>query len=147
MQISRRLLDVAHRLDGLRAEAESSDDVVPIETLELDSEPIVPIESLAPSPVGGLETSFRTFERLIKERAPVTPSFAALFAGSPAAPAAEEAAVAIDTLCYTGQAALERADTVRRQISAELARNASMASLQPLLEELLDLVPLALVKS
>ena len=153
MQISRRLLDVAHRLDGLRAEAELSDGVVPIESLEFDSEPVVPIESLAPdssappAAAGGLETSFRTFERLIKERAPVSPSFAALFGGSQARPAAEEAPVGIETLCYTGQAALERAESVRRQISAELARNASIASLQPLLEELLDLVPLALVKS
>jgi chemotaxis protein histidine kinase CheA len=151
MQISRRLLDVAHRLDGLRAEAEPSEPVVPIESLAFAAEPetvapVVPIESLAPDRAGGLEASFQTFERLKQERAPVTPSFAALFSDAPAPPSSEEAPVPIETLCYSGPAALERAEAVRRQISEELARKATMASLQPLLEELLDLVPRALAK-
>jgi hypothetical protein len=55
--------------------------------------------------------------------------------------------VAIGTLIYRGQAALERAVTVRHQIAAELTRDASLESLQPLLQELLDLVPLALEQS
>jgi hypothetical protein len=55
--------------------------------------------------------------------------------------------VAIDTLCYRGQAALERANTVRHRIAAELTGDASIESLQPLLQELLDLVPLALEQS
>lgn len=149
MLISRRLLDVAHRLDGLRAEAESAEDVVAIDL-------VVPIESLAPDspaasprsvPVapGGLEISFQTLERLLRERAPATAAFTALL-GDGAAEPAPEAPVEISALCYSGQAALERADAVRRQISAELGRNANMQTLQPLLEELLDLVPLALVK-
>jgi hypothetical protein len=57
----------------------------------------------------------------------------------------EEPAVAIDTLCYRGNAALQRALAVRHQIAAELTGDASLESLQPLLQELLDLVPLALV--
>src|SRR5919107_6408620 len=51
MLISRRLLDVAHRVDTLRAEAESSEQPVPIESLTYDSGEdtgIVSIESLAP---------------------------------------------------------------------------------------------------
>jgi hypothetical protein len=36
---------------------------------------------------------------------------------------------------------------VREQITAELARDASFTSLQPLLQELLDLVPLALAET
>jgi len=167
MQISRRLLDVAHRVDGLRAEAQTQDQAVPIESLGYDKEPdsdVVPIESLAPEPAksgadsgpdSGLEVSFKTLERLVREKAPGTGGFAALFGRAALeetkppepAPAAEEAAVSIMTLCYSGQAALLRANAVRQQISAELERNASLTSIQPLLQELLDLVPLALADS
>jgi hypothetical protein len=55
--------------------------------------------------------------------------------------------VAIAALMYRGHAALERAATVRHQITAELSRKASLESLQPLFQELLDLVPLALEQS
>jgi hypothetical protein len=222
MLISRRLLDVAHRLDQLRTEPtaaqpvgpEPTDEAVPIESLgyEVGSEPVpieslgydrdsdvVPIESLAPdtpereAPVaeaapaaepapappimepaaatipavpeapGGLETSFKTFDRLARERSPMAPSLAALLGTTPLAaqpepaPAAsappapevevEEPTVAIGTLCYRGHAALERANAVRHQIAAELKGEATLESLQPLLQELLDLVPLALAKA
>jgi hypothetical protein len=149
MLISRRLLDVAHRLDGLRAEAESADQPVPIESLAYDAdEGVVPIERLAPErdQAGGLEASYRTLERLAKGGAPTTSLLATLLGVSTAA-TAEEPAVAITTLCYSGQAALQRADVVRQQIAAGLERDASLASLQPLVQELLDLVPLALAKS
>jgi hypothetical protein len=149
MEISRRLLDVAHRLDGLRAEAESADQPVPIESLLYDADAdVVPIQHLAPdgeSEPGGLEISYRTLERLERGRAPTTASLSTLL-GSP--PAKTEApAVAITTLCYSGQAALQRANVVRQQIAAELERDATLASLQPLVQELLDLVPLALAES
>jgi hypothetical protein len=52
--------------------------------------------------------------------------------------------VEIDALCYRGHAALERAVAVRHEIKAQLTRDASLESLQPLLQELLDLVPRAL---
>jgi hypothetical protein len=169
MLISRRLLDVAHRLDRLRdaspsAPIEPPGEPVPIESLAFDHEAeIVPVESLAPSqPVTekprGLELSFKTFGHLRRERGAATPSLDGLLgrtpaAGSPVPPSAkaapqkrpEEPAVAIDTLCYRGQAALERAVAVRHQLAAELNGDASLESLQPLLQELLDLVPLALV--
>ena len=195
MLISRRLLDVAHRLDGLRAVRapasspepaivpieslgyEPDQDVVPIETLAPDEpdQDVVPIASLAPDEPaevasGGIEASFKTFDLLIRQRAPATPSLDALVrvatapdraapaptpvspagAGSalrPATPEPEETAVAIGTLCYRGQAALERAATLRHEINAALTRDASLESLQPLLQELLDLVPLALDRS
>src|SRR3954471_6201507 len=156
MLISRRLLDVAHRLDGLRVEAES-DAVVPIESLTYDAEDdVVPIESLAHAPETaaptrpanvqdnrptGLELTFRTFGRLVKEQASTSPTFSALLGGT-----AEEAPVPIGTLCYRGHAALQRANTVRDQIAVELGRDASLQSIQPLLQELLDLVPLALAE-
>jgi hypothetical protein len=166
MLISRRLLDVAHRLDRLRDETATEEsptapdeppgEPVPIESLGFDSE-IVPVESLAPDgpvpeEVGGLELSFKTFGRLVRERGAATPSLQVLLgrAASPSSTAPrsvtvpEEPAVAIDTLCYRGHAALQRALTVRHQIAAELTGDASLESLQPLLQELLDLVPLAL---
>jgi hypothetical protein len=165
MLISRRLLDVAHRVDGLRAEAELAEQPVPIESLAYDAEPepqVVPIESLAPdspatapgqqtAPPGGLEASFRTLDRLQRERSPTTAAFRRLIddgiqqTDQPASP--EAPPVLITTLCYRGHAALERANAVREQITSELARDASLTSLQPLLQELLDLVPLALAES
>jgi chemotaxis protein histidine kinase CheA len=159
MLISRRLLDVAHRLDGLREAAEEP--VVPIESLAYDTDAqaeVVPIETLFPDSQDEpttLERSFRTLQRLTIERAPATPALSRLLAGSTearapvaaATPAREEAPVPIETLCYRGQAALERANVVRRQITDELGRDASLESLQPLIQELLDLVPLALAES
>jgi chemotaxis protein histidine kinase CheA len=156
MLISRRLLDVAHRLDRLRDETQTDEsptaldeppgEPVPIESLGFDSE-IVPVESLAPDgaapeEAGGLELGYKTFGRLLRERGTTTASLEVLL-GRPAT-APEEPAVAIDTLCYRGHAALERALTVRHQIAAELNRDTSLESLQPLLQELLDLVPLAI---
>jgi hypothetical protein len=157
MLISRRLLDVAHRVDGLREEGQSPaadptadeppGEPVPIESLAYDPEPdIVPIQSLAPDggapeEQSGLELSFKTYGRLMRDRSPATPSIEALIRR------AEEPAVAIGTLCYRGHAALERAAVVRHQISNELNRDATLDSLQPLIQELLDLVPLALAES
>lgn len=149
MMISRRLLDVAYRLDRLRTQpaAEPAEaPVVPIESLGYGPDPeIVPIESLAPdepAPLevsGGLEASFRTFHLLIRRRGSVSPTLDGLLGSD-----RSQEPVAIDTLVYRGQAALERAVTVRHQITAELTRDPSLESLQPLLQELLDLVPLAL---
>jgi hypothetical protein len=173
MLISRRLLDVAHRLDGLRAGTAAAGSpeapIVPIESLgygpEEEAVPIaalapdepdrdvVPIQSLAPdepaeAAAGGIEASFRTFDLLIKQRAAAAPSLDALAHGPPAvvvAPAQPEPAeVAIGSLCYSGRAALERAASLRHEINAALTRDASLESLQPMLQELLDLVPLAL---
>jgi hypothetical protein len=156
MLISRRLLDVAHRLDGLRAGPPPESvgpTVVPIESLAYDKESeVVSIQSLAPdeplevAPPAGIEASFRTFDLLIRQRAPAAPSLEALM-GVEAKQEQDQEAVAIGTLVYRGQAALERAVTVRHQLAAELTRDVSLESLQPLLQELLDLVPLALEQS
>jgi hypothetical protein len=188
MLVSRRLLDVAHRLDGLRNTVKSSPEaqtqepprhqevarhqetpIVPIESLTEDEitpeDHIVPIESLAEDGAtarmpGGLEASFRTFDKLVSGKAPATLSFQQLLSSAttsavfPATGPATEAIlqskdieVAIDTLFYRGHAALERAAVVRQQIAAELTRHPTLESLQPLLQELLDLVPLALAES
>jgi hypothetical protein len=64
------------------------------------------------------------------------------------APADDEVeTIEIGLLCYSGRAALERAAAVRQQLAEELERHGGIeASIQPLLQELLDLVPLALVE-
>jgi chemotaxis protein histidine kinase CheA len=142
MQISRRLLDVAHRLDQARSGAEESQ-----ETRGDLEEDVVPIESLAPddpprTEANSLETSFRTLERLERERGAAKPSLAALMV-------AEQPieALAIEALCYRGRSALERAAAVRGELAAELAVASDLATIRPLLQELLDLVPLALDES
>jgi hypothetical protein len=170
MQVSRRILDVAYKLDQERSSTAEADapaqpevaaeaDVVPIRSLEFDAEPeserdVVPIASLAPDiePVavtGGLEISFRTLEHLQRERGSSPASLEALLGrvepGAAAPPAAD--AVAIETLCYRGRSALERAATVRQSLTTELAGVSDLAAIRPLLLELLDLVPLALDES
>jgi hypothetical protein len=182
MLISRRILDAAYRLDGLRlaeaspppqvpaasrAASEPELPIVPVASLLYDDEPVVslerrssddagspaesdvvPIESLAPD--GGLEASFQTYDRLRRERAVPQPSLDALVGRALAAtsPMAEETVtVEIGALCYRGRPALERAAAIRQQLADELARNGGLASIQPLLQELLDLVPLALAES
>jgi chemotaxis protein histidine kinase CheA len=142
MQVSRRLLDVAHRLDQARGDtkevvappAEAESDVVSIESLAPDA-PAAPAEASA------LETSFRTLERLERERGTAQPTIGALLGVPPAE------AVAIESLCYRGRSALERAADVRRELAAELTGAPDLATIRPLLQELLDLVPLALDES
>ncbi|MGN6391057.1 MAG: hypothetical protein ACTHM9_02260 [Gemmatimonadales bacterium] len=178
MLISRRILDAAYRMDGLRlaepalhsathssvatAAGEIDLPIVPIETLLLE-EPIVPIESLlleeppvpieslgydAPMAAGGLEASFHTYDRLRRERRPEPASLEALvgraLADTEPVPTEGDVAIEMAALCYRGRAALERAVAVRQQLAAELARNGGLDAIQPLLQELLDLVPLAL---
>jgi chemotaxis protein histidine kinase CheA len=154
MQVSRRILDVAYRLDQARlgtaepaaaAPEPTETDIVPIESLQFDAaedreEDVVPIATLAPDPTpseedaSGLEASFRTLERLQRERGAAPPSLDALV----------EHTVDIGSLCYRGRSALERAAAVRGALAAELAGVADLAAIRPLLQELLDLVPLAL---
>ena len=205
MLISRRILDAAYRLDGLRlaetgaapahalaplpadrytaaaavvspsavdepappAEVFGGSSIVPIESLLYDEAPVVPIESLlydAPeaaepdvvpidslAPAGGLEGSFRTYDRLRRDGGSPEASLEALIGRALAAtspPASgETVTIEIGVICYRGRAALERAAVVRQQLADELARNGGLAAIQPLLQELLDLVPLALAES
>jgi hypothetical protein len=178
MVISRRILDVAYRLDGLRiAEAPAptaalpprhhpptdfEGEIVPIDSLlydtpPADTSPVVPIESLAPDlpveaptaaiPASGLERSYHTYDRLRRERVSTAPSLDRLIgANAPESPPEIET-VEIGVLCYRGRAALERAAAVRQQLADELERHGGMESIKPLLQELLDLVPLALAES
>ncbi len=186
MVISRRILDVAYRMDGLRmAETpapavslplrhpqptEADSEIVPIESLlytehePLDATPVVAIESLAPDPPAAppsmpvsrpssLERSYHTYDRLRRRGAADAPSLERLMgaaAPSTSGPASQPddiETVEIGVLCYRGRAALERAAAVRQQLSAELEKHGGFESIRPLLQELLDLVPLALAES
>jgi hypothetical protein len=196
MLISRRILDVAYRLDGLRiAEQppaaappvvrtrhptapppaspplEHEAEVVPIDSLAYDEEPVsepVSILSLAPdeeseddvvsiaalapdAPQWALEATFRTYDRLRRERAAESPSLNGLLGGaaseSVSLPVPDVQTVEIGVLCYRGRAALERAALVQQQLADELARHGGLEAIRPLLQELLDLVPLALAES
>ncbi len=112
--------------------------VVPIESLAPSSEPdVVSIEALAPDaepevgPIGELAPDDE------EEVVPIE-------ALAPAA-AWEPDVVPIEVLLYSGQGALDRADEIRRLLERSL-RTASreLDRVEPLVQELLDLVPLAL---
>jgi hypothetical protein len=123
--------------------------------LAYDEEPeddVVPIAALAPdAPEWGLEASFHTYDRLRRERSGESPSLDRLLgraASEPVSiPAPDVMTVEIGVLCYRGRAALERAGLVRQQLADELARHGGLEAIQPLLQELLDLVPLALAET
>jgi hypothetical protein len=150
-------------LAGLAAVlGQTPDDIVPIESLAPDD--IIPVEDLAPSSASddlapaeatedaSLAGSFLTFARLSGARGRTSGNGAARTSvPPPAEPAAPplpaEEAVEIGTLLYRGDAALRRADAVRRDLSDLLRTGAQLGSIRPLLDELLDLVPLALEKS
>lgn len=101
------------------------DDVVPIEALLLVTEPeVVAIEALAPA-YNALEQTFSTLFRLVH--------------GKPF----QEAPVPIEQLLYRGRRALERAAALRKELSNERGTAGSL-TIDALLDELLDLVPLAL---
>ena len=123
--------------------ANRGDPIVPIESLAPD-EDIVPVEALAPTaPVPDLAASplpedtslagsFLTYERLSREST---------------LPAPDADVVEIGALLYRGDAALRRAADIRLDLTARLDAGAGLPAIRPLLDELLDLVPLALERS
>lgn len=139
-------------------EAPDESDVVPIRSLEYApaevAEEVVPIASLAPDEAPApamdrLETAYVAYARLIRERGLPAGALDDLITGHPAPARATEPppapeAVDIRRLCYSGRAALERARTVRDTLAAELEAGPGLGAVEPLLRELLDLVPLAL---
>ena len=132
--------------------------VVPIESLAPDEDllPIVPIESLlyeepaasgaaAPADEGwDLAATFGSYEALVRGVAPAVPAMAA-----PAAPEPPRVTVPppdivdITELLYRGPRALAEANRVRLQIRAAVASDHAPGTIQPLFDELLDLVELA----
>ena len=151
-------------LAGLAAMlGQAPDDIVPIESLAPD-DVVVPVEQLAPEPEPGefppaeasedvsLAGSFLTFARLSGARSRTSGNGGGARTSAPVSPApgtaaAPEEAIDIGTLLYRGEAALRRADQVRRDLTDLLRGGAELRSIRPLLDELLDLVPLALERS
>ncbi len=102
---------------------EAETDIVPIESL-------APDEPALPAARTDFETSFSTYHRLQTI--------------APASEDIETDVVPIGALLYRGRAALLRADDVRRELSGALKRNLPFHDIEPLVSELIDLVPLAL---
>lgn len=139
-------------------ELEDESGVVPIRSLEYapeaPPEEPVPIASLAPDeegtlPLDGLESAFSTYARLVRERGLPAGSLDELIGAIPApVPTAEAVslpeAIDIRQLCYSGRGALERARAVSDTLAASLDSGPELSAVEPLLRELLDLVPLAL---
>jgi len=146
--------------------AEDDGDIVPIEALLDDESDVVPIETLAPDlpaatkplALSAFELSFSTYHRLLNAPPPPPPVPVA-----PSAPPASEEVEAIlaeavrsasqepdpgilpiSALLYRGRRALERADLVRVELSDALKAKRPFAEIEPLVSELIDLVPLAL---
>lgn len=128
---------------------DDEDDVVPIASLAPGDRPavmisitesveVVVIEELAydaPGEPGRLELAYRRRAELAEEQGEAPPSLEALVGGS---------VIAIEQLLFRGDRALARAEEVRAELSGILAESTvSLERLRPLLDELLDLVPLA----
>ncbi len=139
------LAPIVHAIARLQTAAptpvDDESDVVPIESLAPDPittvepEP-VPIASLAPDapapPASTVfERSFSTYHQLLHP--PV---------GAPA----YTDVVPIGDLLYRGRRALERADAVRLELSRALKLSNAYLDIEPLVSELIDLVPLALTE-
>lgn len=136
--------------------------VVPIETLAPDEEVVAAPPAVAAAPAAlitsardswDLAASFSLYEELIAGRpaagpteieAPVAPALEMEPVAVASAPAVEAAILDIEELLYHGRSALERADAVRREIRALWSTSDSAGAVQPLVEELLDLVELAI---
>ena len=119
------------------------DDIVDIADLAPD-DTVVSIESLAPDQPGipdaapgepsRLERAFTRRAALRAERGDGAATLEGLIG---------EAIVEIDTLLFRGDGAIRRVDELRPQVAAMLADSAtSLADLRPVLDELLDLLPL-----
>jgi hypothetical protein len=131
MYLSRRILDVAHRVDLLRAEPSRPPEPAP-------ATEAVPIEALEPAasgaPLSSFEAGLASYQRRVRDEGLGEPSLEGLRG---------ETVVSIESLCYSGRAALERAAELRTLIGARIAKG-EMEEARPLVQELLDLVPLAL---
>lgn len=126
---------------------------VPIEALLAEPGPPPALDLVPPADRTMLERSLSHYSQLLRQQAPVLPlEQLAAPAISPARGSrsaaleieAELGAVPIERLLYSGKAALDRADQVRQELEVALrAASDELDRVDPLVRELLDLVPLA----
>ncbi|HWA15747.1 MAG TPA: hypothetical protein VG817_04900, partial [Gemmatimonadales bacterium] len=142
-------------------------DVVPIESLAPTKVDVPPAAEPVHSPQGwDLVDSYLTFEALLAGKAETPSSLASpettrLAPSQPSGQAAEPRRtqpgvqlaehpegdiVDIDTLLYRGRSALRRADELRKEIRATAIHSERAVDLKPMVDELLDLVELALTE-
>ena len=93
---------------------------------------VVPISALEPDGRLPLEAGFSRYRALVSSEASV--------AETPA----EARVVDITSLCYRGRSARARAAEVGAELTRHFEGSLALESVEPLLQELLDLVPLAL---
>jgi hypothetical protein len=135
---------------------------VPIETLAPEPaivsafveelEPIVAIEDLEPDPepveIADLAPDDEPPLLSISDLAPEPELIPILRTLAPEPLPADGSVVPIEDLLYNGQGAIARADEVRRMLEVSLQMaSTELDRVEPLVRELLDLVPLALVGS
>jgi chemotaxis protein histidine kinase CheA len=138
--------------------------IVPIESLAPDAleAPLPAAVAVAPTAGWDLVDSYLHFEALLRGEAatPVVtepPLAAQPLAAGPASPrhtqpgvqlveASEGDIVDIDSLLYRGRTALHRADELRKEIRAIAVGSDRAVDLKPMVDELLDLVELALTE-
>jgi hypothetical protein len=121
---------------------DADEPIVDIDWLAPDDDPeVVPIATLAPEAdvevdrPGRLERAFRVARELASEHGDEPASLDGLVGA---------AAVEVTSLLYRGEAAVARAEELRAQLINILAEpRISLDRLRPILDELLDLVPLA----
>ncbi len=159
--VSAEVLEVVEVVEMVELiEADGGADVVDVGALApdpVDGEAIVEIASLAPDPVPAapdhaaspspFEASLASYADLLLElgvdEAPIEALVPTPSTGPERLPDPEPI-VAMESLLYRGPAALRRAAEVQAEMRAQLARGQHIAVVRPLLDELLDLVPLAL---
>jgi hypothetical protein len=138
------------------AEARVVELEVPAVAAPVDDDPVVDIALLAPdsapAPWRGdaptpFEASLATYADLLHDLGVVAAPLEELVTAP--APGPErlpdpEPVVAVESLFYRGPAALRRAAVIQAEMRTQLSRGQHIAVLRPLLDELLDLVPLAL---
>jgi hypothetical protein len=122
-----------------------SEDIVPIATLLLEpevDETIVPIEALLAEPLEAETPSRR--DDLSPSLSPFEQSFSTFFRLVEGRAVDRETPVPIQRLVYRGRRALERVELLRRELAAERRERPASSAVEAILDELFDLVPLAL---
>lgn len=138
--------EVANVVDvgALAPDPVDGDAIVEIASLAPDPVPTAPDHGSGPSP---FEASLTSYADLLLELgvddAPIEALVPTPSTGPERLPDPEPI-VTMESLLYRGPAALRRAAEVQAEMRAQLARGQHIAVVRPLLDELLDLVPLAL---